>query len=131
MTTFMYKLIWAFWQNYLDDSINRSYDFIACFSRYLVLRRPRVANFADIKIVIMIWTSFKDSKKVKRIGKNVLKCNFFVFPDVTKSGNFRWINADVSRTQGVYHVIYIFFGSSSGKVWLCQVLSLWDMCNRL
>ena len=39
-----------------------------------------------------------------------------VFLDITKVADFRWKNADDSRTQGVCHVIYIFFGSSLGKV---------------
>ena len=39
-----------------------------------------------------------------------------VFSDMLKIGDFRWKNADVSRTQGVFHVIYVFFGSSLGKV---------------
>ena len=39
-----------------------------------------------------------------------------VFLDITKFADFRWKNADVSRTQGVCHVIHIFFGSSLGKV---------------
>ena len=39
-----------------------------------------------------------------------------VFLDIAKFADFRWKNADVSRTQGVCHVIYIFFGSSLGKV---------------
>ena len=30
-------------------------------------------------------------------------------------------NADVDKTQGVYHVIYIFFGSSLVNVYLLQV----------
>ena len=47
-----------------------------------------------------------------------------IFLDITKSADFRWQNADVSRTQGVCHMVYIFFGSSLGKVWLCQVSSL-------
>ena len=38
-----------------------------------------------------------------------------VFPDKKKVADFRWKNA-VSRTQGVRHVIYIFFGSFLGKV---------------
>ena len=33
--------------------------------------------------------------------------------DVTDS---RWKNADVKRTQGVCHVIYIYIGSSLGNV---------------
>ena len=47
-----------------------------------------------------------------------------VFLDITKVAGFRWKNADVSRTQGVCHVIYTFFESSLGKVWLCYVSSL-------
>ena len=39
-----------------------------------------------------------------------------VFPDVTKIADFWWKNADDSRTQGVCHVIFVFFGSSLGKV---------------
>ena len=39
-----------------------------------------------------------------------------VFPGRTKIADFRWKNAAVSRRQGVYHVIYVFFGSSLGKV---------------
>ena len=39
-----------------------------------------------------------------------------VFLDITKFADLRWKNADVSRTQGVCHVIHIFFGSSLGKV---------------
>ena len=47
-----------------------------------------------------------------------------VFLDRGKFVDFLWKNADVSRTQGVCHVIHIFFGSSLGKVELCQVSSL-------
>ena len=39
-----------------------------------------------------------------------------VFLDIAKFADFRRENADVSRTQGVCHVIHIFFGSSLGKV---------------
>ena len=39
-----------------------------------------------------------------------------VFPDILKNDDFPRKNADVSRTQGVHHVIYVFSGSSSGKV---------------
>ena len=34
---------------------------------------------------------------------------------IAKFADFRWKNADVSRTQRVCHVIHIFFGSSLGK----------------
>ena len=39
-----------------------------------------------------------------------------VFLDMAKFANFRWTNADVSRSQEVCHVIHIFFGCSLGKV---------------
>ena len=39
-----------------------------------------------------------------------------VFLDITKVADFRSKNADLSRTQGVCHVIYILFGSSLDKV---------------
>ena len=39
-----------------------------------------------------------------------------VFLDITKFADFNWKNADVSRSQGVCHVIHIFFGSSLGKI---------------
>ena len=38
-----------------------------------------------------------------------------VFCDITKVADFQWKIADVSRTQGVCHVIYIVFESSLGK----------------
>ena len=50
--------------------------------------------------------------------------SIFVFLDTTKVAEFRWKEANVSRTQRVFHVIYTFFESSLGKVYLCQVSSL-------
>ena len=59
----------------------------------------------------------KDSG-VKRICINLcIKMQFvFVFPDVTKFSDFQRKNADVSRTQEVRQVIYMFFESSLGMV---------------
>ena len=34
-----------------------------------------------------------------------------VFPDITKFADFRSKNADVNRSQGACHVIYVYFGS--------------------
>ena len=53
-----------------------------------------------------------------------------VFLDIAKFADFRRKTADVSGTQGMCHVILIFFGSILGKVLLCQVSSLQDMCDR-
>ena len=50
--------------------------------------------------------------------------SMLVIPDILKFVDFRLKKADVSRTQVVCHVIYVFFGSSLGKVQLCQVSSI-------
>ena len=55
----------------------------------------------------------KNQKNLKIMYQNSV---FSVSPDITKINNFRWKNADVSRTQGLCQVIYTFFGSSLGKV---------------
>ena len=39
-----------------------------------------------------------------------------VFLDKVKFTDFRYKNADISRIQGVCHVIHIVFGTSLGKV---------------
>ena len=38
------------------------------------------------------------------------------FLDIAKFADIRWKNADVSRTQGMCHVIHMFFESSLGKI---------------
>ena len=47
-----------------------------------------------------------------------------VFLDITKVADFRLNNADVCRTHGMSHLIYIFFGSSLGNIQQNQVSSL-------
>ena len=39
-----------------------------------------------------------------------------LFLDIAKFADFEWKIADISRTQGVCHVIHIFFVSFLGKV---------------
>ena len=60
--------------------MDRNYD-VTTFQNTFILQRPRVAIFADItKIVIMfIKTMFKDSKKVKRTRNYVSKCSLFLY----------------------------------------------------
>ena len=83
-----------------------------------VLQLPGVAIFADIIKIITRFINqiFKDSRKAIRIRNYVLKRNLFAFYDRTKFSDFRWKIADVSRSQGVCHMIHIFFGSFLGKV---------------
>ena len=42
--------------------------------------------------------------------------SIYVFLDIPKITDFWWKNANVSRTQGVRHVIYMFLRSTLGKV---------------
>ena len=42
--------------------------------------------------------------------------SIYVFLNIVKLADFRRKNADVSRTQGVCHVIHTLFGFSPGKV---------------
>ena len=53
-----------------------------------------------------------------------------VFLNVRRVVDFSGKNADVSRTHGLCHVINIFLGSFLGKVQLCKVSLLQDMCDR-
>ena len=82
---------------------------IIFISKTFMLRRPRVAIFADInKIVTMfIKTIFEDSKKVKRIKNYISKCNLYLYFWYNKICWFSVKNADISITQNLCHVIHI------------------------
>ena len=90
------------------------------FQNTYILRRPGVASFAYIiKILTMfLETIFKYSRKVKRIRNYVSKCNLYLSFLILQIPDFWWKDADVSRTQGLCHVIHIFCGPSLGKVQL-------------
>ena len=60
-------------------------------------------------------TTTKDSKKLKELEILKMK-SLSVFLDITKIADSWSKIADISRTQGLRHVIYIFFRSSLGKV---------------
>ena len=57
-------------------------------------------------------------KKLKELKVCIKMQCISVFLDITKADNFQLKNVDVSRTQGVCHVIYMFFGTSLVKVLL-------------
>ena len=61
--------------------MDRNYDVITFFSRDLILRRFRVAIFADIiKIITMFFkTIIKDPRKVKRIRNYASKPNLHLY----------------------------------------------------
>ena len=66
---------------FAGDVIDRNYDLIIFISKCRFLRRPRVTTFADIIKIItrFIKKIFKDSRKVKRIGNYVSKCNLYMY----------------------------------------------------
>ena len=82
-----------------------------------ILRRPKVANFADIIKISTMFNkkTFKDSKKIKKL--EVMSSNA-IYIYISWYSKICWSsvrNADDSRTQVVYQVIYIVFVSSLGK----------------
>ena len=60
--------------------MGRHYDVIMIFQNTIILRRPRVANSADIIIntAVFIKATFKNSKKVTRIINYVIKYNLYL-----------------------------------------------------
>ena len=92
----------------------------------------RVASFADIvKIAAMfIKTTFNDLKELKNQKLCIKVESVSAYLDVTEITNFWRKNADLSRTKGVCRMIYMFFGSSLGKIKLYQNSTLQDMCDR-
>ena len=55
-----------------------------------------------------------------------------VFPDILKIADFRWKKADLSKTQVVCHVIYVFFGSFLGITVpsFINVQYMWQILER-
>ena len=53
-----------------------------------------------------------------------------IFLNITKVADFRRKDADVSRAQGLCHLICVSFGSSFGKAEPHQVSSLQNICER-
>ena len=64
---------------------------------------------------MFIKTSLKTQKMFKKLEIIYRKAIISVFFDMAKFANFWRKSTDVIRTQGLFHVINIFFGSSFGK----------------
>ena len=64
--------------------MDRNYDVITIISNTFILRRPRVADFADTKIEtmsikkILINLNWKDSNELKRVRDYVLKYHLYL-----------------------------------------------------
>ena len=72
----------------------------------------------------LLKKSSKTQEKLKKLEIMYQNAIYIYISWYKKFADFRWKNDDISRTQGVCHVIQIISGSSSGKVYLCQVSSL-------
>ena len=59
-------------KNFVGDVMDKTYDVITLFETAFILRKFRVATFAEIIKIVTIFTKkiLKDSKKVKRIRSN-------------------------------------------------------------
>ena len=57
--------------------MDRTSDVISFIAKYFCFRKPRVVFFANIikALIMFIRTTFKDLKKVRRIGNYVSKFN--------------------------------------------------------
>ena len=79
-------------------------DVIASFT--FTSRRPKVAIFADMKTVTMFFNNiFLSSKKVLLLKTQSISA----FLDRAKFSDFWQKNTDVSRIQGVCHLIHLYF----------------------
>ena len=78
-----------------------------------------MVNFAEIfkKATMFLKKAFKNSRNLKKTGNIWIKIqSISALLDMTKDADFRLKNAYVWRTHELFHLIFIFFGSSLGKV---------------
>ena len=80
------------------------------------LRVTRIAQSLNPTEYAATQLQLPKNKSVKNQKLCIKMQSMFVFLDITKFADFRGKNADVSRTQGVCHVIHMFFGSYLSKV---------------
>ena len=103
---------------FVGDIMDRNHDLKTIISKCLYFKQAWSNQIDIIKIATMfIKTTFKNSKKVKRIRNYVLNWNLYLY--FLNYQNLLFPigkNADVSRIHGVCHVIYIFIQSSLGNV---------------
>ena len=85
------------------------------FQNNFILRRARAANFADIikNFTMFIKTTFKDLKKFKQSRNYALNCKLYLY-FLTQQKLL--ISGKKMMTSAGLRVIYVFFGSSLGKV---------------
>ena len=79
---YFFNRIWVTKQSFIVNVKDGNYGIITfIFAKYFVLRRHRIANFANIIKVSIIFNqeTFKESIKAKGIENFVLKCNLYLY----------------------------------------------------
>ena len=85
------------------------------FQNNFILRRPGVAISLDIVKTVTFFIKII-LQKVKIIRNCIKMQSIHLFLDIARFDDLRWKIADVSRSQGLCHMIHIFFKSFLGKV---------------
>ena len=74
-------------------------------------------TFLDYLHIHLFFFLLKKLLKIQRFRNWIPNCNLYLyFSDIAKFADFRWKNANVSRNQGMCHVIHVFLGSVLGQV---------------
>ena len=87
LTTFpFYILLINALENFFSKFTDKNCDIKTFFQNTVILKRPGVANFADIiKVaIILVKITLKNSIKVKRVTDYTLKYNFYLYYPVWK-----------------------------------------------
>ena len=88
--------------------MDRKYYVITFFKNTFILRRLVVATFSDIIKISTMFIEKTYNTQTKLEGLCIKMQSISVFLHIIKIAAFRWQKADVTRTQGVSHVIYMF-----------------------
>ena len=94
--------------------MDRNYDVITFFSKNLYFKKTLFADITKI-VTRLSKQSLQTQEKLEEFEIMYLNGISICISWYSKICWFLVKNADVSRTQGVYHVIHIVFESSLGK----------------
>ena len=92
-------------------SQRQNHQVITFFSKCLFFKKAWGSHFCwqHQNFNHVYYSNLEDSRKVKTKQKLFIKMqSVSVFLDIAKLADFPWKSTDVSRTQGVCHVIHIF-----------------------
>ena len=80
------------------------------FQDTFILRRSRVDNFSSSRLQPSLLKQSLNTQNAIKMQSISLFLDITIVPDLQRK------NTDVSKTQGMYHMIYMLFRSSLGKV---------------